>query len=117
MSPLRLVLFAILAYLVVRTVRRYMPEAPKKIPAPKRKKKAPLPPAPPEETIDGKTPYEILGIERDATAKEIRVAYQRLVKEYHPDRAATLAPEIREIAEKRTRQLNRAYAILTKDQS
>ena len=116
MSPLRFVLFAILAYLLVRTVRQYMPRAPKKIAAPKKKKRAPLPPPPPpEETIDGKTPHEVLGVSRDASAKEIRAAYQKLVKEYHPDRAATLAPEIREIAEKRTRQLNRAYEILTKD--
>jgi DnaJ-class molecular chaperone len=116
MSPLRFVLFAIFAYLLVRTVRRYMPQEPKRIPAPK-KKRAPLPPAPPvvEETIDGQTPHEVLGVSRDASAKEIRTAYQKLVKEYHPDRAATLAPEIREIAEKRTRQLNRAYEILTKD--
>jgi DnaJ-domain-containing protein 1 len=116
MSPLRILLLAILAYLLVRTVRRYMPQAPKKIP-PAKKKKAPLPPAPPvEETIDGKTPHEVLGVSRDASDKEIRAAYQKLVKEYHPDRAATLAPEIREIAEKRTRQLNRAYEILTKDE-
>ncbi|NUO49553.1 MAG: DnaJ domain-containing protein [Polyangiaceae bacterium] len=118
MSPLRFVLFAILAYLLVRTVRQYMPKAPKQIPPAKkkRKKRAPLPPPPPpEETIDGKTAHEVLGVSRDASAKEIRAAYQKLVKEYHPDRAATLAPEIREIAETRTRQLNRAYEILTKD--
>lgn len=116
MSPLRFVLFALLAYLLVRTLRQYMPKAPKQIPpAKKKKKRAPLPPPPPEETIDGKTPHEVLGVSRDASAKEIRAAYQKLVKEYHPDRAATLAPEIREIAETRTRQLNRAYEILTKD--
>ena len=29
--------------------------------------------------------YEVLGVKRNATDKEIKKAYRKLVKEYHPD--------------------------------
>ena len=31
-------------------------------------------------------PYEVLGLRRDASRKEIRAVYLRLAKRYHPDR-------------------------------
>jgi curved DNA-binding protein CbpA len=34
-----------------------------------------------------KTPHEMLGVAPDATRKEIRAAYLRLVKLYHPDKS------------------------------
>ncbi|MBL9022724.1 MAG: J domain-containing protein [Myxococcales bacterium] len=116
MSPLRFALIAILLFLVYRAVVRGMGGGKRKElkspPAPKPKPLAP--PPPPSETVDGRDPHEILGVEKGASLEVIRAAYQKLVKEYHPDRAATLASEIRDLAEKRTRELNRAYEILTK---
>ncbi len=46
-------------------------------------------------------PFEILGVERDATQKEIKAAYRKLAKEFHPDvnpEDAALAEKFREIA-------------------
>ena len=32
-----------------------------------------------------KDPFEVLGVERDATKREIKAAYRKLAKEFHPD--------------------------------
>jgi hypothetical protein len=39
--------------------------------------------------------YELLGLEREATAAHIRAAYLRLCTTTHPDRVRTVAPGIR----------------------
>ncbi|OGQ78002.1 MAG: hypothetical protein A2289_21315 [Deltaproteobacteria bacterium RIFOXYA12_FULL_58_15] len=59
-----------------------------------------------------KSPHDILGIPPTADAGEIRAAYQRLVQQYHPDRVADLGPELREVAERRTKEINAAYSQL-----
>lgn len=118
MSLLRFILLAILIYGVYRAVKRGMASKPKELKIPPAPKPRPLaPPPPPVETVDGRDPHEILGVEKGASHQAIRAAYQKLVKEYHPDRTETLASEIRELAERRTRQINRAYEILTRDAS
>jgi DnaJ-domain-containing protein 1 len=61
------------------------------------------------------SPRDTLGVQRSATWDEIQTAYKKRVAEYHPDKVATSAPEIRELAEKRLRELNDAYAVLSKE--
>jgi len=51
--------------------------------------------------------YAVLGLSENATSQEIRAAYLRLVRRYHPD----LNPGDPEAAE-RTREANAAYEIL-----
>jgi molecular chaperone DnaJ len=46
-----------------------------------------------------KSYFAILGLSSDATADEIRSAYRRLVKEFHPDRSAGDSETFREIQE------------------
>ncbi|MDQ7030897.1 MAG: molecular chaperone DnaJ [Ardenticatenia bacterium] len=54
--------------------------------------------------------YEILGISRNATKEEIRRAYRRLARQYHPD--VNKSPE----AEERFKEINEAYEVLSDDE-
>ncbi|MDG2526053.1 DnaJ domain-containing protein [Stenotrophomonas sp. HITSZ_GD] len=54
-------------------------------------------------------PYRELGLTADATAAEIDLAYRRLMSQHHPDKLAGAAPELRQQAERRARQINAAY--------
>ena len=49
-------------------------------------------------------PYKVLGVSRDATDEEIKQAYRKLAKKYHPD----LNPGDQEAA-KKMQQVNEAY--------
>jgi len=51
--------------------------------------------------------YEILGVGRDASTEEIKQAYRKLARRYHPD--VNSAPE----AEERFKELSEAYAVLS----
>ena len=53
--------------------------------------------------------YEVLQIPADSPMEEISRAYRRRVSEYHPDKVAQLGEEIREVAERRTKEINSAY--------
>lgn len=52
--------------------------------------------------------YEILGVGRDATQEEVKQAYRRLAKQFHPD----MNPENRKEAEERFKELSEAYEVL-----
>jgi molecular chaperone DnaJ len=52
--------------------------------------------------------YEVLGVSRNATPEEIKSAYRRLAKEYHPDRN----PNNRAEAEEKFKELSEAYEVL-----
>ena len=54
-------------------------------------------------------PYAILGVPSSASDEQVEAAYRKLMSEFHPDRVATSAAEIRELAERRTREANAAY--------
>jgi len=43
---------------------------------------------------------------------KIRRAYLGLMRQYHPDRVMTLGPELRELAEQKAKEINRAYELL-----
>ena len=65
------------------------------------------PPPPPAPT--GADPYAALGVSSSASIDDIESAYRRLVSEFHPDRVASAGAEIRELAERRTREANAAW--------
>lgn len=51
--------------------------------------------------------YQVLGIPRDATAEDVRTAFRRLARKYHPD--VSKEPD----AEARMKEVNEAYAALS----
>ena len=53
-------------------------------------------------------PYEIIGVRRDASLDEIRIAYRRSAQVLHPDRFATSSDGVRSEAQRRMLQLNSA---------
>ncbi len=57
--------------------------------------------------------YARLGVSADASHDELRRAYHRLVKLWHPDRYATAIDSMHAQAERRMRQLNEAYRTLS----
>ena len=66
-----------------------------------------LPPAPP--ATPAVDPYATLGVSSSASDDEVEQAYRRRMSEYHPDRVANSAREIRDLAELRAREVNGAY--------
>ena len=54
--------------------------------------------------------WSVLEVSPYASPEEIRRAYIRKMQQYHPDRVAGLAPEIVELAERRSKVFNAAYA-------
>lgn len=59
------------------------------------------------------SPWEVLGVTEGASQEEIAVAYRKLAQMNHPDKVAGLAPEFRELAERRMHEINAAYAAVT----
>lgn len=51
--------------------------------------------------------YEVLGVQKDASEKEIKSAYRKLAMKHHPDRSD--APD----AEERFKEISEAYAVLS----
>jgi DnaJ-domain-containing protein 1 len=74
----------------------------------------PPPPPPPRapRPPPARSPYDILGVSSQATRGEIKAAYQKLIRQYHPDLVSNLGPELRELAEQRTKEITGAYNAL-----
>lgn len=50
-----------------------------------------------------------LGLPPDASRDDVKKAYRRLMKEFHPDKAANMSPADRRHFEERSKDINRAY--------
>jgi len=59
--------------------------------------------------------YKILEITKSATDKEIKAAYRKMAKKYHPDKVIHLGKEHQNGAEEKFRQVQMAYEQLQKE--
>ena len=56
-------------------------------------------------------PYSVLGVSRDASDEEIKKAYRKLSRKYHPD--ANINNPNKEQAEEKFKEVNEAYEVLS----
>jgi len=61
---------------------------------------------------ESKSPHDILGVSKNAGPEEIRAAYRKAVQAYHPDHVAHLGPELRDLAQKKFVEIQKAYETL-----
>ena len=57
----------------------------------------------------GKEMGQILGLKGRVTKNDIKKAYKKKIGEYHPDRVDNMGAEIKELALKKTKEINIAY--------
>ena len=58
--------------------------------------------------------FELLEIDENSTADEIKAAFKRKIKDYHPDKVNATGPKIKKLAEEETKLVNIAYQTLKK---
>lgn len=64
---------------------------------------------PPTGAPPGKDPYAVLGLSREASDREIKTAYRRLISQHHPDKLGDVPESLRRRAEERAREIIAAY--------
>ena len=62
--------------------------------------------------------YKILGVNKDASAAEIKKAYRKLMSQHHPDKliAKGLPPAMMEAAKEKTQDIQAAYDLIVKQE-
>ena len=58
---------------------------------------------------DLKACYDILEVSESASDEEVKRAYKKAAVKYHPDRVASLGPDVQKEANERFAKINAAY--------
>jgi DnaJ-class molecular chaperone len=61
--------------------------------------------------------YQLLGVQPNCSAEELKAAYRNAVSQWHPDHLQQMAPELRQFATERLAKINAAYSRLSKSQA
>ncbi len=64
---------------------------------------------------DRASAYAVLEISPDASDDEVRSAYRRMAMKNHPDKVATLGPDVQKAAEEKFRQIQTAYESIKRE--
>ncbi len=72
------------------------------------------PAAPKRAAAVKRLPHEILGVPEDAPIEVIQARYRKLAVQYHPDKLASSATELQDLAGERLREINGAYGEIMK---
>ena len=56
----------------------------------------------------------VLGLKEPIDLKVVKSTYRKIIAQYHPDRVVAMGPEIKEVAEKKAKEINEAYEHLRK---
>ncbi len=63
---------------------------------------------------DADSAYAVLEISPNATDEEVKSAYRRMAMKNHPDKVATLGPDVQKAAEEKFRKIQEAYETIKK---
>lgn len=63
---------------------------------------------------DTNSAYSVLEISPSATDDEVKAAYRRMAMKNHPDKVATLGPDVQKAAEEKFRKIQEAYETIKK---
>ena len=96
---------------VEKLTMRRAPERPEKKKAPPRPSRGETAARTIEDEVPvySANPWEILGIEPGSSLADAKKAWKSLMTLYHPDKVAHLAPEFKDLAEEKTRQIMTAW--------
>lgn len=66
---------------------------------------------------DSASAYAVLEISPSATDDEVKSAYRRMAMKNHPDKVASLGPEVQKAAEEKFRKIQEAYETIKKERN
>lgn len=69
------------------------------------------------ERVNESDPYQVLGVNKNASTEEIKKQYRLLCKKYHPDVTSTLSEKEREDAKIKLKEIMRSYEKIKKERN
>jgi len=56
--------------------------------------------------------FQVLKIDKNVSSEDVKKAYIERIKEYHPDRLENFGDELKDLAKKKTQEINEAYSLI-----